>query len=393
VTGVVGAVLEAWDELRVHRVRVLLALVGVAVAVTAITGVTAAVTMLGQAMQEQTERDMGRDATITGWSSAPEGVQDAAALDATVDAVAARYDISYHSVEAWVQLGVQGGAAGMPSELMAVDPAYGTIMRTDVVAGRWFTDRDAEQLGPVLVANRAFLEQHAGGAAVTEHPQVRLLGETPVTATVVGELRARWADEGPRALMLFDHLVRWAPEQARAGTYRFWVPPETASELAAVLGRDLAAAGVPMEVEAPYDQPLVLDQALRWVVLGVGGFALLLGGLGLLNISLVTVRYRIREIGIRRSFGATGGRVFFGVLMESVVATTVAGLVGVIVAVAVVKNIPVEAVFGTALQDKPGFPLSAALTGMACAVAVGALAGLVPAVYAVRVRVIDAIRY
>jgi putative ABC transport system permease protein len=393
VTGVVGAVLEAWDELRVHRVRVLLALVGVAVAVTAITGVTAAVTMLGQAMQEQSERDMGRDATLTGWPSAPEGVQDAAALDATVDAVAERYDISYHSVESWVRLGVQGGTAGMLPEMTAVDPAYGTIMRTEVVAGRWFTDRDAEQLGPVLVVNRAFLEEYVGGAAVTEHPQVRLLAETPVTATVVGELRSRWADEGPRALMLFDHVARWAPEQARADTYRFWVPPEAAGELAAVLGRDLTAAGLPMQLEVPHDQELALDRALQWVVLGVGGFALLLGGLGLLNISLVTVRYRIREIGIRRSFGATGGRVFFGVLMESVVATTVAGLVGVVAAVAVVKNIPVEAVFGTALQDRPGFPFSAALTGMACAVAVGALAGLVPAVYAVRVKVIDAIRY
>jgi putative ABC transport system permease protein len=393
VTGVVGAVLEAWDELRVHRVRVLLALVGVAVAVTAITGVTAAVTMLGQAMQEQSERDMGRDATLTGWPSAPEGVQDAAALDATVDAVAERYDISYHSVESWVRLGVQGGTAGMLPEMTAVDPAYGTIMRTEVVAGRWFNDRDAEQLGPVLVVNRAFLEEYVGGAAVTEHPQVRLLAETPVTATVVGELRSRWADEGPRALMLFDHVARWAPEQARADTYRFWVPPEAAGELAAVLGRDLTAAGLPMQLEVPHDQELALDRALQWVVLGVGGFALLLGGLGLLNISLVTVRYRIREIGIRRSFGATGGRVFFGVLMESVVATTVAGLVGVVAAVAVVKNIPVEAVFGTALQDRPGFPFSAALTGMACAVAVGALAGLVPAVYAVRVKVIDAIRY
>ncbi|WP_159795866.1 ABC transporter permease [Puerhibacterium puerhi] len=393
MTGLVGAVLEAWDELRVHRVRVLLALVGVAVAVTAITGVTAAVTMLGQAMQEQNERDMGRDVTLSAWSTGPGGTQDAAALDATVDAVAARYDISYHSVESWVQLGVQGGTTEMLPDLMAVDPAYGTIMRTDVVAGRWFTDRDAEQLGPVLVANRAFLDEYAGGAAVAEHPQVRLLGETPVTATVVGELRARWPDEGPRALMLFDHLARWAPEQARADSYRFWVPPETATDLAAVLSRDLTAAGVPMQVDPPYDQPFVMDRALQWVVLGVGGFALLLGGLGLLNISLVTVRYRIREIGIRRSFGATGGRVFFGVLMESVVATTVAGVVGVVAAVAVVKNIPVEAVFGTALQDEPGFPFSAALTGMACAVAVGALAGLIPAVYAVRVKVIDAIRY
>ena len=44
---------------------------------------------------------------------------------------------------------------------------------------------------------------------------------------------------------------------------------------------------------------------------------ILLGALGLVNIALVTVKQRVREIGIRRSFGATAGRVFFAVMMES----------------------------------------------------------------------------
>lgn len=393
MTGLVGAVVEAWDELRIHKVRVLLALVGVAVAVTAITAVTAAVTMLTQGMAEQSERWNGRDATLTGWSSGMSGgLQDAAETDAVVDAVAERYDISYHTVESWTSLSVQG-AAGHGPETTVVDPDYGTILRRQVDDGRWFTEQDTERLAPVLVVNQAFLDSYAGGASVSTRPTVTLQGATPVTASVIGRVPVEYAEEGPRAFMLFDHAARWSPDALTADSYRFWVPPESADELAGVLTRDLAAAGVPISVEPPYDDGFALDSAAQWVVLGVGGFALLLGGLGLLNIALVTVRYRIREIGIRRSFGATGGRVFFGVMMESVVATTVAGLVGVVVAVAVVKSIPVEAVFGVALQDKPPFPLSAALTGMASAVGIGALAGLVPAVYAVRVRPIDAIRY
>ena len=51
---------------------------------------------------------------------------------------------------------------------------------------------------------------------------------------------------------------------------------------------------------------------------------LLLGALGLVNIAMVTVRGRIREIGVRRSFGATAARVFVAVMLESVVATVVA---------------------------------------------------------------------
>jgi putative ABC transport system permease protein len=85
--------------------------------------------------------------------------------------------------------------------------------------------------------------------------------------------------------------------------------------------------------------------------------------------------------------------VFFGVLLESVVATLVAGAVGVALAVVALDMLPVDRMFGTALQDRPPFPLSAALTGLACAAGVGALAGLLPAVWAVRVKVIDAIRY
>ncbi|MEK8225494.1 FtsX-like permease family protein [Oerskovia sp. M15] len=137
----------------------------------------------------------------------------------------------------------------------------------------------------------------------------------------------------------------------------------------------------------------VIDSATKWVILGVSAIALLLGGLGLVNIALVTVRYRIREIGIRRSFGASSGRVFFSVLMESVVATVVAGVVGVSLAIVILHNIPLDTLMGSTVQDRPAFPASAAVTGMIAAVSVGALAGLIPALVAVRVKVIDAIRY
>lgn len=393
MTGVVGAILEAWDELRIHRVRVLLALIGVACAVTAITGITAAVTMFGQAMQEQSERTGGRDTTLHAWSTGGSSQMTAAEVDAVVDGVAERHKISYHSVQATADLKVRGGLSGEYIDWSAVDVDNGTISRQTMEDGRWFSDSDTERLAPVLVVNQAFLDAYADGAPATTHPRVVIEGETPVAATVIGEVPVQWNDEGPRALLLFDQAMHWFPERVMADTYRFWVPPELADQFAAVLPRDLAAAGVPFSVEPPFEEPFVIDRVLQYLVLGVGGFALLLGGLGLLNISLVTVRYRIREIGIRRSFGATSGRVFFGVLMESVVATTVAGVVGVVIAVAVIKNIPIDRIFGRPIDDLPGFPFDAALVGMACAVGIGALAGLIPAIYAVRVKVIDAIRY
>lgn len=133
---------------------------------------------------------------------------------------------------------------------------------------------------------------------------------------------------------------------------------------------------------------------MKLMVGGVAGLVLLLGALGLVNIAMVTLKQRIREIGIRRSFGATAGRVFFSVMMESVVATVVAGLFGVIAAVLIVKNPWVEEFIGQGMvTDFPPFPVEAAILGLVSATAVGALAGLLPALVAVRVKVIDAIRY
>jgi putative ABC transport system permease protein len=178
-----------------------------------------------------------------------------------------------------------------------------------------------------------------------------------------------------------------------------WVPPELSDQLTTLVKRDLGGAlGDDVEVSinrqdwATYgDDPFAVT---RTVVTGIAVLVLLLGALGLVNIALVTVKQRVREIGIRRSFGATASRVFFAVMMESVVATVVAGGVGVIVSILVVQSPAVRDLVGQGMiSDFPPFPADAAITGLVAATAVGALAGLLPALVAVRVKVIDAIRY
>lgn len=97
---------------------------------------------------------------------------------------------------------------------------------------------------------------------------------------------------------------------------------------------------------------------------------------------------------MRRALGASSARVFAAVVLESVCATAVAGLIGVAAAVALVVNLPLETVLRDAdISDVPAFSFSAALETFLAAVAVGALAGLIPATIAVRSKVIDAIRY
>ncbi len=82
-------------------------------------------------------------------------------------------------------------------------------------------------------------------------------------------------------------------------------------------------------------------------------------------------------------------------MRESVCATFLAGLAAVALSVVLVRNLPLEQLLnsGVPLAEVPGFPVAAAVEGLVAATAVGALAGLLPAVIAVRAKVIDAIRF
>ncbi|SMF44709.1 putative ABC transport system permease protein [Cellulosimicrobium cellulans J34] len=403
MTGIVGSVLEAWDELRVHKVRVLLALVGVAVAVCAITAISAAGEMLRQVSAEQNDRWNGRAATlqVSAWPTGEGGSVMPAPeeYEQVFDEIVERYSVGYSSMLRNAPAPVRFPEGTREVYTTGVEPDWATMHRFEVTSGRWFTDADADRLSPALVVNQAFLDA-LGGVSVAEHPTVTIGGDNPVVATVVGAYPDAWPQAEPEAYVLVGAQAAWVTPESLEMTgppsLELWVPEELADDLVGLVQRDVAGAlsGVQAEVFR-FDSPdyASVDGAIRLVVLGVSVIALLLGGLGLVNIALVTVRYRIREIGIRRSFGASSGRVFFSVMMESVVATTVAGVLGVTVAVVALHNLPLDALMGYPVQDRPGFPLSAAVTGMVAAVGIGALAGLLPALVAVRVKVIDAIRY
>jgi hypothetical protein len=103
MTGVLGTLAEAWDEVRVHRARVLLSLVGVFLAVFAMTTVTALGLMVAQVQQELGERSGGRAATVavSAWDAATGLPPDGARWDAAVAELVERYDIATAATISW----------------------------------------------------------------------------------------------------------------------------------------------------------------------------------------------------------------------------------------------------------------------------------------------------
>jgi putative ABC transport system permease protein len=411
-TNLAGSIVEAWQEVRIHKTRVMLSLIGVAVAVCALTTVVGLGTVAEAASIQQQERDGGRPANLSmsayTQDGSPAGTEK---VEAVWREALDRYDITYASRLVQSQQTVQFADGAVATQVQGVDVPFGTMRRFQLEEGRWFTEDDAERLAPAVIVNSVFYDR-IGRPDLATHPTASLLGQQDTTAVIIGVYAASMWEEMPAMYMLADSLASLPagvgitagpPDGSQfptgSGSYEMWVPPAIAEELRVTLERDLQAAlgdgaqaGVNRTDWATWGTDGYLQ--LKLIVGGVAVLVLLLGALGLVNIALVSLRQRIREIGIRRSFGATAGRVFFAVMMESVVATVVAGIFGVIVAILIVKNPIVEDFISQGqVSDFPPFPIEAALLGLAAATIVGALAGLLPALVAVRVKVIDAIRY
>jgi putative ABC transport system permease protein len=405
LTSLWGAILEAWTELRIHKLRVLLSLIGVAVAVTALTTVVALGQIAEQAGKEQNERQGGRPALLyVGAYTLDGSPMDLDAMNKAFTDTVDRYSVTYASHNGYLSGRVQLPGAGVVDvQGQAIDADFGTMHRVTMLEGRWFTDADDARLAPAVIINEYFWKQ-LGSPDLATHPTTVLLGENDVEAVIIGVTPSSVWEEWPTMFMLYSAYERITDPVMQASQppgFELWVPPAMAEQLTELVKRDMGGAlGDAYQVDVMrQDYEAFIGQGedplltLKLMVAGGSLLVLLLGALGLVNISLVTVRQRIREIGIRRSFGATAGRVFFAVMMESIVATFVAGVVGVIVAVLVVQSPLVQEQVGGGVVDLPPFPAQAALLGIVAAVVVGAIAGLLPALVAVRVRVIDAIRY
>lgn len=402
-TGFAAALLEAWQELRIHKLRVLLSLVGVTIAVASLTTALAGAGMARQMMTENLESE-GRPAMIVVYAFDPNsdgGPAGNAQIDEAFQKTSDRFKVEYTTMMGrnYEQTASAQGMS-VDAEVMVVDPDYAPMHRLVVTEGRWLEAEDAQNLAPAAVVDRNFMKE-LGLEGHRLPLTVDLISNgKAVSVTVIGTTKGTSYGMGGRLWMLPATYEHWFGSQAPLNevSYKLWVPIEGSEELAMHFGQQMQAELPGLTVDAHREDYLMwgADESLKMLTMVVAGIAiiiLLLGSLSLLNVAMVTMKQRIREVGIRRSFGATTGRVFFSVMMESVVATAVAGGIGVLISVALVSNENLlNMVMATELDQMPAFPIGAALLGMGVSIAVGALTGVLPALVAARVKIVDAIR-
>lgn len=123
------------------------------------------------------------------------------------------------------------------------------------------------------------------------------------------------------------------------------------------------------------------------VMIGVATISLIVGGIGIMNIMLVAVSERTKEIGLRKAVGANNRDILYQFLFEAVMLSIIGGLIGVILGLSIAKIV-------SAVSPLPAAaPLWTVLLGIGFSAAVGIFFGIYPANRAAQLNPIEALRY
>jgi putative ABC transport system permease protein len=125
----------------------------------------------------------------------------------------------------------------------------------------------------------------------------------------------------------------------------------------------------------------------------VVAIALVVAGVGVMNIMIVSVTERTREIGLRKALGATRRDILLQFLFEAIVLTGIGGVVGIALGALLAFSVSVVLNIYAGLDTEFAFPFSAAILGLAVSVLVGIVFGLYPARQAAKKSPIEALRY
>ena len=285
-----------------------------------------------------------------------------------------------------------------------VAPTYLAIRNFEIDHGRNFTDMEVERMSRVAVIGPTTAENLFG----KDEPVGETIKIKGVNFQVIGVLKAKgdqgWSNPDDQALIPATTAMKQILGVERIREISVLTEQSEAGNKPVVDGitellrrRHRLAAGADNDFNIN-DQAEMISMATSFattlsILLGsLGGISLLVGGIGIMNIMLVTVAERTREIGLRKAIGARERDIRNQFLFESVLVSGCGGVLGVALGVGVAVLIPVLArlsgsEFTTSVEWK------SILVALGVSVAVGIFFGYYPASRAAKLDPVEALRY
>ncbi|MDQ7842619.1 MAG: ABC transporter permease [Armatimonadota bacterium] len=340
----------------------------------------------GSVGQFGVRQGLGSSQTLT-WEDA----QAIAAEVPTVEAVAAEFSRTAQAVR---------GNANTVTSVAGVTPAFQEVRNFFVAEGSFFTDVDMASRARVAVLGRTVVENLFGDRSAS--PLGARIKINRVTFTVIGVME----EKGATGFIDRDDVIFVPLSTAQRRLFgvdfvrSIYVKVRTAEEMSLaqeqvetlLRRRHRIAAGADSDFTIRNQADIIqtfqgVTQTMTLLLGSIAAVSLLVGGIGIMNIMLVSVTERTREIGIRKAVGATPGDIMIQFVVESLVLSLTGGAVGLLLGIG--GSRAVSRLAGWATLVSPGSLVMA----VTFAAAVGIFFGIYPARRAAALDPIVALRY
>lgn len=397
-------VMVALRAIRTNMLRAVLTTLGIVIGISAVIAMVA----LGEGAQRSVEAEINRIGTtvltIRPGQQFARGVSRGDAQMSIDDAIAlksASGDLLTVSPEQKSQLQIEYLRWNAQIEVLGVWPEYFQIYNYDLLVGRFFNQSEVQGKRRVVVLG------HNIPALLGDTPAELLVGQTIQVNGISCEVIGVLMEKGDAAFIRPDDQV---------------FMPQSTAQYRVMGGRDAlgaiyAATATPDELDTAYTE---IDRVLRrehrlspdedsdfnirnsadllqtfnetnrtfsLLLAGIAGVSLLVGGMGIMNIMLVSVTERTREIGVRKALGATRGAIMAQFLVEALLICLIGGLLGIATGYGAAELMTRVSDWDSVVAP---YAVGAAL---GCSVAIGLFFGIWPARRASRMAPIDALRF
>lgn len=399
--------------LRANKMRALLTMLGIIIGISAVITITT----LGNALQgtvTSTFESLGANSVILNVSYRKDvsnvGLYDSDLIsNDMLDAYRERFGdrISYISITDTAGKGTsKRGFQDVKLNLMGVTPGTDKANAMKMVTGRFITDKDVDGAKPVVVisdtvAEKLFRNENAVGKQISVSTNYG-----PIRLTVVGvykfEMNSMMLSMVSQDIVTYAMIpVSYCRQLSGNSEYNYQVQVgasagqdynEFASDSEDFFNRSFYSNNPNFEIDAlamqsAMDQMTAIMGTVSLVVSIIAAISLLVGGIGVMNIMLVSVTERTREIGVRKALGAPNSAIRIQFIVESMIICLIGGIIGIIMGL----------LTGNAGAIIIGSPASASPSAIVIAVTfslfIGVFFGYYPANKAAKLDPIEALRY
>ena len=387
---------SAWQSFGGNKLRTLLSITGIVIGVASVV----AITSLGQSASANIKERIARAGLRTIFITTgrnPGAETERLFREGLENELKAINGIEQAIAFDQRSFRMRAGRIDVSDNVATAIPSYQNIFSLEMEEGRFFTDTDISSrasvgiLGSELAAS-LFPEGQATGSTI------RLLGEAPHIVRVIGVLQQKSSSMGVN----FDSTL-FVPRttftsrfsrSSRVGSFVLYTSEETdvieTSKRVETFFSSKTGSTSSVRVMSPStiaDTMSGVTDTLSAFLTGIAAVSLLVGGIGIMNIMLVSVTERTREIGVRKALGATPGSIRLQFLMEAIALTGTGGAIG------AGLGLGISRIVTLVLKWNFSFSLAAILLALIVATVTGVFFGFYPASRAAKLDPVVALAY